>query len=170
MIHTFGGKSPVLGEGAWIAEGAQVIGDVVLGKRVNVWFNSVLRGDVMPIRIGDDTNIQDLTMVHVTGGQYACTIGARVTVGHRVILHGTTVGDLALIGMGAILLDGSEIGSESIIGAGSVVTPRTKIPPRVMAFGSPCRVVRDLKPAELEGLRESAAHYVELAGQYRSGK
>jgi carbonic anhydrase/acetyltransferase-like protein (isoleucine patch superfamily) len=170
MLLPFGGRMPQLGAGVFIAEGAQVIGDVTLGAGSSVWFNSVLRGDVGPIRIGAGTNLQDLSMVHVTAGQGPCVVGDHVTVGHSVVLHGCTVGDLSLIGIGSIVLDGAEIGSGSMIGAGSLVTPRTKIPPGVLALGSPCRVVRPLTEAERAGLRESARHYVEGAARYREGR
>lgn len=170
MLHPFGDRRPLLGARAWIADSAQVIGDVSLGAGSSVWFNCVLRGDVGPIRIGTGTNLQDLSMVHVTTGQGPCLVGDHVTVGHRVVLHGCTVGDLALIGIGSIVLDGAEIGSESMIGAGSLVTPRTKIPPRVLALGSPCRVVRPLTDGELLTLRETAQHYVEAAARYREGR
>lgn len=144
------------------------MGDVHLGDGANVWYGSVLRGDVMPIRVGARTNIQDLTVVHVTSGEYPTHIGHDVTVGHRAIIHGCTVGDFCLIGMGAILLDGAEIGDYSLIGAGAVVTPGTKIPPGSLVLGSPGRVVRQVSDEEREGFVDSARHYVELARRHRA--
>lgn len=166
MIHKFQNQKPKLANDVFIAPGAHVIGDVVLGEAANVWFNTVIRGDVFPIRIGARTNIQDNSVLHVTDGQYATTVGEEVTVGHRVILHGCTIEDRALIGMGSVVMDGAVIGEESLIGAGAVVTPGTQIPPRVLALGSPCKVVRDLKEHEIGFLKASALHYVELAAKY----
>lgn len=170
MIHTFQGKAPMLGEGAWVEQSAHVIGDVVLGARASVWFGCVLRGDVGSIRVGDETNLQDLTVVHVTGGKWNTSIGARVTVGHRAVLHGCTVGELCLVGIGAIVMDGADVGRESLIGAGSLVAPGTKVPPRSLAFGSPAKVKRTLTEAELAFLRESAANYVGYASLYREAR
>ena len=170
MIHAFRGKVPVLGEGAWVEASAQVIGDVVLGARSSVWFGSVVRGDFNDIRIGDETNLQDLTVVHIAAGKWPTRVGARVTVGHRAVIHGCTVGDLCLIGIGAIVMDGAEVGEQSLVGAGSLVSPGTKIPPRSLALGSPAKVKRALTDAELQFLRESAAHYVGYASLYREGR
>lgn len=167
MIYEFQNKKPQIEKDVFVAPGAHVIGDVVLGEGANIWFNTVVRGDVFPIRIGARTNIQDNSVVHVTGGVHATTVGEEVTVGHRVIVHGCTIGDRALIGMGSVVMDGAVIGEEALIGAGAVVTPGTQIPPRVLALGSPCKVVRDLKEHEIQFLKASALHYVELAGQYR---
>ncbi len=166
MILPYKNKKPVLAEGVFVAEGAQLIGDVTIGEGSSVWFNTVVRGDVFPISIGKKTNIQDLSVVHVTSGSHATVIEDEVTVGHRVILHGCWVKRRALIGMGAILLDGCEVGEESLIGAGSVVTPGTIIPPRVLALGSPCKVRRPLNEEEIAGLKLSAEHYAELARTY----
>ena len=162
----FGGTWPTLGPGVFVADTARVIGQVTLGADVSIWYGSVVRGDVFHITIGDRTNIQDHSVVHVTSGRHATKIGSDVTVGHRATLHGCIVGDRALVGMGAIVLDGAEIGEEAMIAAGAVVTPRTIIPPRVLAVGSPARVVRDLKDSELELVRRSAGHYVQLARLY----
>jgi len=166
MIHTFDGKSPRLGKDIFIADGAQVIGDVRLGDQASIWFNSVVRGDVGIIRIGARTNVQDLCTIHITGGQFDTTLGDDVSVGHRAVLHGCKVGDACLIGIGAVLLDGCEIGEETMIGANALVTPGTKIPPRVLAIGAPARVVRDLTPAEIQFRRLHSAQYVEYAAQY----
>jgi carbonic anhydrase/acetyltransferase-like protein (isoleucine patch superfamily) len=170
VIHTFRGKTPMLGEGAWVQESAQVIGDVVLGARASVWFGCVVRGDVGQIRVGDETNLQDQTVVHVTSGKWNTTIGPRVTVGHRAVLHGCEVGELCLVGIGAIVMDGAEIGPECLIAAGSLVSPGAKIPPRSLAMGQPARVKRALTDAELKFLRESAANYVGYASLYQEGR
>lgn len=162
----FMGTWPTVGEGVFVADTARVIGKVTLGDDVSIWYGSVVRGDVFDITIGARTNIQDHSVIHVTSGRYATRIGADVTVGHRATLHGCVVGERALIGMGAIVLDGAEVGEEAMIAAGSVVTPRTVIPPRVLAVGNPARVARDLKETELEMVRKSAAHYVQLSRLY----
>ena len=167
MILTVAGKTPVLGKDVFVAANATLIGDLVLGDRASVWFGCVLRADAGRIRIGADSNIQDLSVIHVDSGGFDTEIGQGVTVGHRVVLHGCTVRDYALIGMGSVLLNGCEIGAESIIAAGSLVTAGTKIAPRMLALGSPARAVRPLKEAELASLRESAEHYVGFAAMYR---
>ncbi len=169
MIAPYRGVHPQLGKNVFVAPSADVIGKVVLGDEASIWYGCVLRGDVGTITIGARTNIQDLSVVHITGGVTDTAVGADVTVGHRAILHGCTVHDLALIGMGAILLDGCVIESECIIGAGSLVSPGTRIPRGSLALGSPARVVRPLKESELAMLRSSAAHYVEVAAQHAAG-
>jgi carbonic anhydrase/acetyltransferase-like protein (isoleucine patch superfamily) len=166
MVLAYKGTRPKLGAGVWIAPNATVAGDVELGEDANVWFGTVIRGDVFPIRIGRGTNIQDNCVLHVSGGTHATTVGEDVTVGHGVTLHGCTVGDRALVGIGSIVLDGASIGEEAMVGAGSLVTPGTVIPPRVLAVGSPCRVKRPLTEQELAHLRVSAPHYVQLARGY----
>jgi Carbonic anhydrases/acetyltransferases, isoleucine patch superfamily len=166
MLHPFQNIWPRVGDKVFIAEGAHVIGDVEVGEGSSIWFGTIVRGDVFPIRIGKRSNIQDNSVIHVTSGKHSTTVEDEVTVGHRVILHGCTVRRRALIGMGAILLDGVEIGEESFIAAGSLVTPGTVIPPRVLAIGSPCRVKRPLTEAELKDLKESAEHYFQLAQSY----
>lgn len=167
MIISVGGKTPQVGAGAFVAGNATLIGDVVLGDRASVWFGAVLRGDVGRIRIGKDSNIQDLSVIHMDSAGFDTTVGERVTVGHRVVLHGCTVGDLALIGIGAVLLNGCEIGEETIVGANSLVTEGKKIPPGMLVLGSPAKVVRPLTAKERASLAESAAHYVEIAAMYR---
>lgn len=167
MIRSFRGKSPIIDPSAYIAETATVIGDVEIGPRSSVWFGAVVRGDVFHIRIGAETSIQDNTVVHVTHGEFATIVGDRVTVGHSVVLHGCTVRDRAIIGMGAIILDQAEVGERCIIGAGALVTPGTKIPAGHLAVGAPARVKRPLTEEELKWLDDSAAHYVELCRLYR---
>jgi carbonic anhydrase/acetyltransferase-like protein (isoleucine patch superfamily) len=134
--------------GALVASTAVIEADVVLADRVSVWWNSVLRGDDAPLTIGEESNIQDLCMVHPDPG-VPMTIGREVTVGHHAILHGVSIGDRALIGMGAILLTGTEIGEEAIVAAGAVVREGTKVPPRVLVAGVPARVMRDVTPDEI---------------------
>jgi carbonic anhydrase/acetyltransferase-like protein (isoleucine patch superfamily) len=167
MIRGFGGKRPSIDPTAFIAETATVVGDVVIGARSSVWFGGVIRGDVFHVRIGDETSIQDNTVIHVTHDRYATTVGDRVTVGHGVVLHGCAVRDLCIVGMGAIILDQAEVGERCIVGAGAVVTPGTRIPPGHLAVGAPARVKRALTDDELEWLESSAAHYVELTRRYR---
>ena len=145
--------------GAFKARNAIVTGDVTLGADVGIWFGCVVRGDDAPLTIGARTNVQDLTMIHADPG-VPNVIGAEVTIGHRCVLHGASVGDRALIGMGAILLGGSVIGEESLVAAGSVVRERFVVPPRTLVAGVPAKVVRALGPAEVEVFRESAAGYV----------
>ncbi len=154
---------------AFIAPGAQIYGDVWIGKESSVWFNSVLRGDVNYIRIGERTNIQDLTMVHVSHEGNPTIIGEGVTIGHSVVLHACRIGNYSLIGMGSVILDEAEIGEYVMLGAGSLVTQRTKIPAGTKAFGRPAKVVAELTQEEVDRIRWSAGHYVKLAKTYRSG-
>lgn len=164
---SYHGKVPEIHEGAWIAPGAFVIGDVELGEDSSIWYNSVVRGDVHAIRIGARTNIQDLSMIHVSSGLSGTTIGDDVTVGHRAILHACTVEDACLIGMGAIVLDGASIGTGSLIGAGALITPGTEIPQRSVVLGSPGKVVRQVSDEEYAGFLKSASHYVKLMRTHR---
>jgi len=166
VIRSFNGKTPLLGEGVFAAETAAIIGDVVIGDRSSVWYGAVLRGDVFHIRVGAETSIQDNTVIHVTSGQHATIVGDKVTVGHSVTLHGCTVGDRCIVGMGATVLDEADIGERCIVGAGALVTPRTRIPPGHLVVGSPARVKRPLTDSELAAFDESARHYVELARAY----
>lgn len=168
IIRGFGGKRPVVDASAFVADNATVIGDVTIGARASIWFGAVLRGDVFHIRIGDETSIQDNSVIHVTHSQYATQVGRRCTVGHGVTLHGCTVGDLCIVGMGATILDQAVVGDRCIVGAGALVTPGTKIPAGHLAVGSPARVKRQLTDEELTWLEASALHYVELIQQYAS--
>ena len=166
MIRGYDGKRPVLGRGVFIAETCAVIGDVVVGDESSIWYGVVVRGDVMPIRIGARTSIQDNSVVHVTAGFSGTTIGDDCTVGHNAIIHACTVEDLCLIGMGAILLDGAHVGRGSLVGAGALVTPGTDIPPGSLVIGAPAKVKRPLNENEREQIRHGAAHYVELTRRY----
>lgn len=160
MIHTFIDKTPDIHSSSWVADSAQVIGDVVIGEESSVWFNAVIRGDVNHIRIGKRTNIQDGCVVHVTRKTLPTLVGDECTVGHNAILHACTIGNQVLIGMGAVVMDGAEVGDNCIVGAGSLVTPGTKIPAGSLAIGSPARVKRELTEEESRSIRESAANYV----------
>ncbi len=162
----FAGVRPRVGSGVFIADTARVIGKVELEDDVSIWYGAILRGDVGSIRVGQKSNIQDLACLHMTGGVSNVVVGAEVTVGHGAIIHGASVGDGALIGMGSILLDNAEIGAESIVGAGAVVTAGTKIPPRSLVLGSPARVVRTLSAGEYQQGRGGAFVYLELAQRF----
>jgi len=175
MVHKFKNFTPKIGEKSWIASSADVIGEVSIGEDCSIWFGCVVRGDVHSITIGDRTNIQDLSMVHVTHYKNndrstgnPTIIGSDVTVGHRVMLHGCTIEDACLIGMSATILDGAVIGKESIVGAGSLVTKNKKFPPRSLIMGSPAKVVRELTDDEVKELYASASRYVEFKEDYRN--
>lgn len=166
-VAAYGEHVPRCEGGVFIADGAHVIGDVVLGADASVWFNSVVRGDVHRIRIGARTNVQDLTMCHVTSGTHPLTVGADVTIGHGVIVHGCTIGDRVLVGMGSVVLDGAVIEDDVLLGAGSLVTPGTHIPSGVLALGQPAKARRPLTDEERAALAASAAHYVRVARSYQ---
>lgn len=153
---------------AFIAPTAAVMGDVELGEASSIWYGAVLRGDMAPIRIGAHTNLQDGTIVHVDEG-VPCTIGARVGVGHRAILHGCTVEEECLIGMGSILLNGAVVGSGSVIAAGALVPEGMRVPPGSLVMGMPGRVVRRVDEALAERIRETWQHYVAQAERHRAG-
>ena len=152
----------------WIAPDASIIGKIVIGRNVNIWFGSVLRGDNEPIHIGDDTNVQEQTIMHTDIGS-PLTIGQGCTIGHRALLHGCTIGDNTLIGMGAIILNGAKIGNNCIVGAGALITERKEFPDGSMILGSPAKAVKQLDDATIAGLRGSAAHYVENSRRFKSG-
>lgn len=152
--------TPQIGSDVFVAEGARIIGDVKIGDRASIWFNSTLRGDVMPIEIGYETNIQDGSVLHGTFGKFSCSVGYRVTIGHNVILHGCKIGNLCLIGMGSIIMDGAVIGERSVVGAGSLVTEGKHFPPQSLIVGSPAVVKRPLNETELQFLEQSADNYL----------
>lgn len=166
MILSYRDKTPDIDETVFIAEGARVIGDVVIHADASIWFGCVVRGDVNAIRIGARTNVQDLTVIHVDSGSHPTILEEDVTVGHRAILHGCHVKKGSLVGMGAILLDGVVVEEGALVGAGSVVSPGTVVPSGKLARGVPARVARDLTDDEVRGLVESAAHYCELKDDY----
>lgn len=167
MILAVRGHTPQIGEGCFVAPSAQIIGQVQIGKESSIWFNAVLRGDVMPITIGEQTNIQDGTIIHGTFKQAAAEIGSQVTVGHNVILHGCRVSDLCLIGMGSVLMDHSVIGERSIVGAGSLVTEGSKFEPGMLILGRPAKVIRPLRDEELAFLSQSAKNYMHYMEWYQ---
>jgi carbonic anhydrase/acetyltransferase-like protein (isoleucine patch superfamily) len=153
---------------AFIAQGAIVLGDVQIGRGSSVWFNSVLRGDTDRIAIGAETNIQDLSMIHADPGA-PCVVGNRVTVGHRVILHGCVVEDDSLIGMGAVVLNGVRIGRGSVIGAGALVLENTEVPPGSLVLGFPAKVVRQVDASMQARIEHGWRHYVEKAQRHKAG-
>jgi len=157
--------SPTLAAGAWAAPSADLIGDVRLGRRASVWFGAVIRADNTPILIGEETNIQDGAVGHSDPGA-PLTIGARVTVGHQAILHGCTIGDQALVGMGARILNGAVIGANCLVGAGALVTEGKVFEPGMLIVGAPARAIRALSDEEIAALAVSAAHYAQKAEHY----
>lgn len=166
MLNSFLGREPRLGREAYVAPTAAVVGDVTLGDGASVWFGASLRGDVHWIEVGDGSNVQDCATVHVSRGTHPCRIGRGVTVGHNAVVHGCTVEDDVLIGMGAVVLDGAVLGAGSIVGAGALVTMNTVVPPRSLVLGSPAKVVRPLTDDEVARNRANAAHYVRMSRMY----
>lgn len=167
MIHAYKGHHPVIGQGVYIAEGSHVIGKTTLGDEANVWFGAVIRGDDNTIAIGARTNVQDNTTVHVSG-DHPTVIGDDVTIGHNCIIHGCTIKDTCLIGMGSTVLDGAVIGKNSIVGANSLVTMNKTFPEGQLIMGSPAKVIRPLTEEEIQGLNPHAKHYVSLAKTYNT--
>ena len=167
-IYQLDDKTPQIADSAWVADNAEVMGDVRLGESVSIWFNTTLRGDNDPITIGDGTNIQDGSVLHTDEG-VPLTIGRNVTVGHMVMLHGCSIGDESLIGIGAIVLNGAKIGRNCLVGAGALVTEGKEFPDGSMIIGSPAKVVRQLTLEQIEGLRYSAQHYIDNARRYKQG-
>lgn len=168
MIYRHGLVIPRLGPHVYVAPNASVIGDVAIGAESSVWFNVTIRGDVFPIRIGARTNIQDGSVVHVTGGSAATTVGDDVTVGHMVLLHGCTVGDRVLVGMGSVVLDGAVIESDAMLAAGSLLPPGARVPSGGLAMGRPAKVVRIMTETDRERVREAAFLYVQYARDFRA--
>jgi carbonic anhydrase/acetyltransferase-like protein (isoleucine patch superfamily) len=164
-IYQLDGLTPRVALSAWVADSAQVIGDVDLGADVSVWFGTVIRGDVDAIRIGRGCNIQDASVLHCDAGK-PLILGENVTVGHKVMLHGCNIGDNSLIGIGAIVLNGARIGKNCLVGAGSLVTEGKEFPDGSMILGSPAKVVRALSPEQIAGLALSAQRYIANARRY----
>jgi carbonic anhydrase/acetyltransferase-like protein (isoleucine patch superfamily) len=158
QLDTFLRKKPTLGKGVYITTGAVVVGDVTLGDCASVWYNSVLRGDINRIVVGEHSNVQDNSVVHLAD-DYACEIGSYVTVGHSAIVHACRIGDECLIGMGAVVLDGAEVGPQCLIGARALITQNVKIPEGSLVLGSPAKVVRALSDEERAGLKYWATKY-----------
>ena len=166
-LYALDDKAPQIAPSAWVADSAQVIGAVTLGEDASVWFGTVVRGDTESITIGAGSNVQDASVLHADFGQ-PLVIGERVTVGHKVMLHGCTIGDESLIGIGAVILNGAKIGKNSLVGAGALVTEGKEFPDGSMILGSPAKVVRQLSPEQLQGLCRSADHYVANAQRFKT--
>ena len=165
-ILSYKGIYPKLHQSVFVVESAILIGDVEIGEYSSVWFNAVIRGDVNYIRIGYRTNIQDLCMLHVTKDTHPLILGNEITVGHSVTLHGCTIKDRCLIGMGATILDGAVVGEDCIIGAGALVLEGSIIPPGTLAIGFPAKPKRDLTDAERARIKQSAQNYIDYARTY----
>ena len=170
MLYRYGEAEPRLGREVFVAPTAAVIGDVRLGDQASVWFGTVLRGDVGSIEVGERSNIQDLTMVHVTEGARGTRIGNDVVIGHRALVHECWIDDFALIGMGCVLLDGCRIGRGAIVAAGAVVREGQEVPPFALVAGVPAVVRKILPESSLEARRQHAWHYVELCRRYLRGE
>ena len=164
----FKNKVPRINSDCFIAPNSVIIGDVEIGSRTSIWFGTVLRGDVFYIKVGDNTNIQDNSVVHVTTNKYPTIIGNNVTIGHSVTLHGCSIKDNSLVGIGSVVMDECELGEWSIIAAGSVVKPNTKIPSGKLWGGLPAKEIRDINDMEREWIKELSNNYVELSKQYLS--
>ena len=167
-IYELDGTAPQLGAGAWVADSAQVIGAVTMADNASVWFGAVVRGDTEHITIGKNSNIQDLSVLHADIGK-PLAVGEDVTVGHRAVLHGCTIGDGCLIGIGAVVLNGAKIGAGCLVGAGALVTEGKEFAPGSMILGSPAKVDKELTPERIAGLRRSAQGYVDNARRFRDG-
>ena len=167
-IYELDGVAPQVAASAWVADSAQVMGNVVLGEDASVWFGTVVRGDTESITIGAGSNIQDASVLHADFGK-PLVVGERVTVGHQVMLHGCTIGDESLIGIGAVVLNGAKIGKNCLVGAGALVTEGKVFADGSMIVGAPARVVRQLTPEQIEGLRHSAQHYIDNARRFKAG-
>ncbi|RPI14935.1 MAG: gamma carbonic anhydrase family protein [Ignavibacteriae bacterium] len=167
MIIPYQNISPKIDPSVLIAAGAFIIGDVEIGKDSSIWFNVVVRGDVNYIRIGERTNIQDLTMVHVTYKKFPTFIGNDVSIGHSAVIHGCRINDHVVIGMGAKILDDALVSSNSMVAAGSVVKERFIVPEGTLVAGVPAKVVRDLRPEEIEKIHQNAKNYLYYIEQYR---
>ena len=166
-VYELDGVAPQVDASAWIADSAEVMGNVSLGADASVWFGCVLRGDTERMSVGEGSNIQDLSVLHADVGQ-PLTIGRHVTVGHKVMLHGCTIGDESLIGIGAVVLNGAQIGKNCLVGAGALVTEGKVFADGSMIVGAPARVVHQLTPEQLEGLRRSAQHYIDNARCFKA--
>jgi carbonic anhydrase/acetyltransferase-like protein (isoleucine patch superfamily) len=166
-ILPYAGRWPRIDPSAWVAPGATVVGDVEIGRDSSVWYGCVLRGDVHAIRVGARTNIQDLSVLHVTKDRFPCTVGDEVTIGHRAVVHGCQVGHGALVGIGAVVLDGAELGAQAWLAAGALLAPGATVPARMLAVGTPARAARELRDEELAMQRERTLEYVRTAARHR---
>ena len=167
-IYQLDDLKPVIADSAWVADSAQVMGNVTLGADSSVWFGAIIRGDMDSITVGAGSNIQDGSVLHADDNM-PLTIGENVTVGHQVMLHGCTIGDGSLIGIQAVVLNGAKIGKNCLVGAGALVTEGKEFPDGSMILGSPAKAVRQLSEAQLEGLKMSAQHYIKNANRYKAG-
>lgn len=167
-LRPFGRLLPTLHSGVTLMEGARVIGDVDLGRDVAIWYNTTIRGDVHWVRIGEATNIQDNSVLHVTHDRFPLSVGARVTVGHAARLHGCTIEEEVLIGIGSVVLDGAVVRRHAMVAAGAVVPPGMIVESGTLVAGVPARVIRELRPEEIADLPESAARYVAYARRHRA--
>ncbi|MCT4544516.1 MAG: gamma carbonic anhydrase family protein [Vallitalea sp.] len=156
---------PCISPSVYIAKGSHIIGQTVIGEESSIWFGAVLRGDINKIEVGNKSNVQDNATIHVSDN-YPVNIGDYVTIGHNCVIHGCTINDYCLIGMGSIILDGASIGQHSIVGAGSLVTGNKKFPSGVLILGSPAKVIRKLTEDEKNNIKKSAEHYVDIAKIY----
>jgi carbonic anhydrase/acetyltransferase-like protein (isoleucine patch superfamily) len=167
-VYQLDDQLPQLAQGAWVADSAQVIGNVQLAENASVWFGAILRGDNEMLRIGRNSNVQDGSVLHADPG-FPLTLGDDVTVGHQAMLHGCTIGDGSLIGIQAVVLNGAKIGRNCLVGAGALVTEGKEFPDGSLILGSPAKAVRALSPEQQARMAHSAAHYVENARRYRAG-
>jgi len=167
-VYRLDSITPRLADSAWVADSAQVIGNVELAEGASVWFGAILRGDNEAMRIGRNSNVQDGSMLHSDPG-FPLTLGDNVTIGHQVMLHGCSVGDGTLIGIKAVVLNGAKIGKNCLVGAGALITEGKEFPDGSMIFGSPAKVVRELSPEQIAGLARAAQHYVDNARRYAAG-
>ncbi|MBL8357855.1 MAG: gamma carbonic anhydrase family protein [Delftia acidovorans] len=167
-IYELDGVAPEVAASAWVADSAEVMGSVQLAEDTSIWFGAVLRGDCESISIGEGSNIQDASVLHADLGK-PLVVGRHVTVGHQVMLHGCTIGDESLIGIGAVVLNGAKIGRNCLVGAGALITEGKEFPDGSMIIGSPAKAVRQLTPEQIEGLRRSAQHYVDNARRFKTG-
>ena len=167
-IYELDGVAPEVAASAWVADSAEVMGNVQLAEDASIWFGAVLRGDCESISIGEGSNIQDASVLHADLGK-PLVVGRHVTVGHQVMLHGCTIGDESLIGIGAVVLNGAKIGRNCLVGAGALITEGKEFPDGSMIIGSPAKAVRELTPEQIEGLRRSAQHYVDNARRFKTG-
>lgn len=161
------GLKPTIADDVYLAESAQIVGDVRISRGSSIWCNTTLRADVMPIEIGFETNIQDNSVLHGTFGKHKCVIGNRVTIGHSVILHGCKIGNSCLIGMGSIIMDGAEIAAQCVVAAGSLVTEGKSFPQRSLIMGRPAKVIRSLTEEEIIFLEQSADNYLLYKSWYK---
>ena len=167
-LYQLDDERPQLAEGAWVADSAQLIGQVELGEDASIWFGAILRGDAERLRVGKGSNVQDASVLHADPG-YPLVLGDNVSIGHQVMLHGCTVGDGTLIGIQAVVLNGARIGRHCLVGAGALITEGKEFPDGSMILGAPARVVRPLTTEQIAGLQRIAEHYVENAKRFRAG-